>query len=181
MMFSEVIHLVQAAFLPADAELSLAQHAVAHPAESHVDSFGSFLFHGIVGDARGSAVVGLEGRWWLLGMAELFEGDANGAGFFAIAWKRAASSASAALETTLRMIWQRTLTAPFEGGGGWFGSDALVGSSGKPLTSRLGFATLLKILIIPFAHLNLKLVENLIIGSCGHSTCIAPKYTKCQD
>ena len=48
-----------------------------------VDSFGAFLLDGVVGDAGGSAVVGLEGRWWL-GMAEFFEGDANGTGFFAI-------------------------------------------------------------------------------------------------
>ena len=45
-------------------------------------------------------------------------------------WKRAASLASVALDMTSRMIWQRILMAPFEGGGGASGLGALFGFLG---------------------------------------------------
>ena len=81
-MFGEIIRLVEDSFFPIDVELLLAD-SVTDPVKTHVDSFGAFLFDSVVGDAGGSAVVGLErGRW--LGMAEFFEVDANGAGFFAV-------------------------------------------------------------------------------------------------
>jgi hypothetical protein len=82
MMFSKTICLVQDAYFPMDAELLLA-HAVVDPAKTHVDRFGPFLFESVVGDAGGSAVVGLQGLW-RLGMSEFFEDDPDGAGLFAV-------------------------------------------------------------------------------------------------
>jgi hypothetical protein len=82
MVFGEVVGLVQDAFAPIDVELLLA-HAVADPVEAHVDGFGSLLLDSVIGDARRSAIIGLQGRW-RLGMPEFFKGDPDGAGFFAI-------------------------------------------------------------------------------------------------
>ena len=82
MMFGDVIGFVQNAFFPVDVELSLS-HAVANPIKAHVDSFGAFLFDGIVCDAGGGAVVGLDGCGGLR-MIHFFESGADGAGFFEI-------------------------------------------------------------------------------------------------
>jgi hypothetical protein len=36
-------------------------HAVAYPVKAHVNGFGAALLHGVIGNARGSAVIGLNG------------------------------------------------------------------------------------------------------------------------
>jgi hypothetical protein len=63
-VFGEVIGKVGFAGLPMDAEVPLAD-TVAYPIEAHVDSFGSALFDGIVDDAMGAGVIGLDGCWRL--------------------------------------------------------------------------------------------------------------------
>ena len=82
MMFGEVVGAVADAAAPVDDELSLPD-TIANPIKTHVHSFGAFLFDGVIGDARGSAVVGDDWRC-RLGMAELFESDTFGDGFFAV-------------------------------------------------------------------------------------------------
>ena len=59
-MFGEVICPIQMALVPKNVKLPL-PHMVANPIEMHVNGFGAFLFDGIIGDARGCAVVGLDG------------------------------------------------------------------------------------------------------------------------
>ena len=81
-MLGKVVRFVEAAALPIDMELALAD-TIANPVEAHVDRFGALLLDGVVGDAGSSAVVGLEGRR-RLGVAEFFERNANRTGFFAI-------------------------------------------------------------------------------------------------
>ena len=71
-----------AALAPKNVKLSL-PHAVANPIETHVNGFGAFLFDGIVGNARGRAVVGLDGGRWLR-MPQFFEGCSDGAGLLAV-------------------------------------------------------------------------------------------------
>ena len=48
-------------------------------------------------------------------------------------WNNPASSASAALETTSRRIWQKTLMAPLVGGRGSLGCGGRRGSAGRLL------------------------------------------------
>ena len=50
MMLGEVVGLVEAAFLPEDMKLPLA-NAVADPVKAHVNCLGSLLFDGVIGDA----------------------------------------------------------------------------------------------------------------------------------
>ena len=69
MMLSVVISPVVGAFTPVDEELTLIR-AVSDPVEPHVHCLGSFLFNGIVDDAVGASVIGLD--WGgALGVAEL--------------------------------------------------------------------------------------------------------------
>jgi len=82
MMFSEIVGFVQAASPPIDVKLALSD-VVADPIEVHVNCFGAFLFYGVIGDARGGAVVSLDRSRWL-GMAEFFEADTDQAGFLAV-------------------------------------------------------------------------------------------------
>ena len=58
MMLGKVVRFVEAAALPIDMELALAD-TIANPVEAHIDSFGTLLFDSVVGDAGGSAVVSL--------------------------------------------------------------------------------------------------------------------------
>jgi len=58
MVFGEVIGTIGATRVPKNVELALAD-PVADPIKSHVDGFGPLLFHGVIGNAAGSAVVGL--------------------------------------------------------------------------------------------------------------------------
>jgi hypothetical protein len=74
MVFGEVVSHVGGAAFPVDNELALAD-AVADPVEAHVNGFGAFLSDGVIGDAHGILVVGLDGRG-RLGMAQLSEGGA---------------------------------------------------------------------------------------------------------
>ncbi len=63
-MFSEVVSQIVSAAAPVDKELALGD-AVSDPVEAHVDGFGAALFDGVVGNARGTGVVGLDGSGWL--------------------------------------------------------------------------------------------------------------------
>jgi len=58
MVFGEVIGMVGAAGVPKNVELALAD-PVTNPIKLHVDGFGPLLFHGVIGNSAGSAVVGL--------------------------------------------------------------------------------------------------------------------------
>ena len=58
MVFGEVIGMIGAAGTPKNVELALAD-PVADPIKMHVDGFGPLLFHGVIGNAAGGAVVGL--------------------------------------------------------------------------------------------------------------------------
>ena len=55
-MFSEIISLVQCALLPVYMELALA-YSVTNPVKAHIDRLGTFLFHGVVCDSGGCAIV----------------------------------------------------------------------------------------------------------------------------
>ena len=81
-MFGEVVGLVEAAFLPIDVKLSLA-NAVADPIKAHVNCLGSLLFDGVIGNACGSAIVHLDGHWGLQ-MVQFNESCLEGVGFFAV-------------------------------------------------------------------------------------------------
>ena len=76
MMFCEVIGAVGRAAVPVDMVLVLTD-AVADPVETHVHSFGAFLFDGVVGEAGGCGVVSLDWRSGLW-VAEFCEGDTEG-------------------------------------------------------------------------------------------------------
>ena len=81
-MLGEVVGLVEAAFLPEDMKLSLA-NVVTDPIKVHVNCLGSLLFDGVIGNACGGAVVHLDGCWGLR-MVQFDESCPEGAGFFAI-------------------------------------------------------------------------------------------------
>ena len=78
MMFREIIRKVVSALAPVDDELALAD-AVLDPVEFHIDAFGAALLDGVVGDAGGDGIVGLD-RGGGLGMAHFFEAGAEGTG-----------------------------------------------------------------------------------------------------
>ena len=82
MMLGEVVGLVEMAWFPVDKELALAD-AVAELVELHVNGFGSFLFDGVINDAGGGVVVGLE-RGRRLGVAQFFQSDTDGTGVFGV-------------------------------------------------------------------------------------------------
>ena len=71
MMFREVIGLVGSSWFPVDEKLALAD-SVADPIETHIHSFGTFLFDIIGGDTYCSGVVGLE-RCRRLRMPQFFQ------------------------------------------------------------------------------------------------------------
>ena len=74
MVLGKIIGMIGLTFAPIDVELSLAD-AVTDLVKTHVNSFGSFLFDSVVGNAACSVVV--SHNWCCrLGMAHLFEGDA---------------------------------------------------------------------------------------------------------
>jgi len=58
MVFGEVISMVGAARAPKNVELALADPGV-DPIKMHVNGFGLLLFHGVIGNAAGGAVVSL--------------------------------------------------------------------------------------------------------------------------
>ena len=60
MVFGEIIGAVKSAFFPVYKKLSLA-NAIVNPIEMHVDGFGSFLLDGVIGNAVGGTVIGLDG------------------------------------------------------------------------------------------------------------------------
>jgi hypothetical protein len=74
MLFGEVIGQIVRATAPMDDELALG-HAIAHPIEVHVNGLGATLFDGVVGNASGTGVVGLNGGG-RLGVAHVGEESA---------------------------------------------------------------------------------------------------------
>ena len=82
MVLGEVVCFVGCSRFPEDMELLLAD-SIFQPVESHVDGLGMFHFDGVIGDSRGSVVVGLDRSGWLW-VAHLSKGVANGAGLFRI-------------------------------------------------------------------------------------------------
>jgi len=75
MVFGEVIGTIGGAWTPKNVELALAD-PITDPIKPHVDGFGPFLFHGVIGDAAGGTVVSLKWCGWL-GMAKFLQGDAH--------------------------------------------------------------------------------------------------------
>jgi len=73
MMFGEVIGKIVFALGPVDEELALAD-AIADPVKAHVDGFGPALFDGVVGNAGGTGIVGID-PGGCLRVPEFFEGD----------------------------------------------------------------------------------------------------------
>jgi hypothetical protein len=57
--------------------------SVTHPVKTHVHSFGVLLLNGVVDNAKGSGVVGLDGCGGLW-MAHFFEGSAEWDSFFGV-------------------------------------------------------------------------------------------------
>ena len=103
MMFCKIVGFVETAFSPKDMKLTLAD-AVTDPIKSHVDGFRAFLLNGVVGNSRCCAVVvviGVAGCEWPSSASVMRKGHAS----FPL-WKKAPSSASAALDKTSRIIWQ---------------------------------------------------------------------------
>ena len=63
-MFREIIPFVVFSGFPINLELPLS-YTVADPIKSHVNCFGSFLFHCVVDYALGTGIVCLDGGCWL--------------------------------------------------------------------------------------------------------------------
>ena len=71
-MLREIISFVETTAFPVvDVKLALSD-TVSNPVKAQVDSFGSFLFDGVIGDAGSGAVVCLDGSRWLR-MAKFFK------------------------------------------------------------------------------------------------------------
>lgn len=81
-MLGEIIGEIVGSTFPVDEELALLD-AILYPVKTHVHSFGSALFDGVVGYSCGAGIVGLQGRGWL-GMTHVIEGRAEHGGFFAV-------------------------------------------------------------------------------------------------
>ena len=81
-VFGKIIGAIEDALFPVDDKLSLS-NAVADPIETHINGFGMFLFDGVISNSVCSTVVGLDRCGWLW-VPQLFKGNANRAGFFAI-------------------------------------------------------------------------------------------------
>ena len=81
-MFRVVVCHVFGAFAPVDEKVSLLD-AISDPIKTHIHGFGAALFDGVVADAGGTSVVGLNWSGWLR-MAHVFEDGAEHCGFFAI-------------------------------------------------------------------------------------------------
>ena len=74
MLFGEVVSKVASARGPIYVELALFD-SITDPVKTHIHSFGSLLFYGVVDDAEGSGVISLDWCGWL-GMVHFFEGGA---------------------------------------------------------------------------------------------------------
>ena len=81
-LFGVVICEIIRAFSPVDEEVTLA-HAVSYPIKTHVHGFGAALLHGVVGDASGACVVGLDGCCCLR-VAHVAECGAEHRGLFSV-------------------------------------------------------------------------------------------------
>ena len=81
-MFGEVICEIFGAFSPVDEKMPLFD-AITDPIKTHVHCLGASLFDGVVANAGGACVVGLDGsgRLW---MAHFFKGCAEHGCFFAV-------------------------------------------------------------------------------------------------
>jgi len=77
-----VVGEVVVAFAPVDKEVALAD-AVSNPIEPHVHGFRAALFDGVVTDAGGTCVVGLDGSGWLR-MTHVGQNGAEHGGLFAV-------------------------------------------------------------------------------------------------
>ena len=76
-VFRVVVCKILGALAPMDEEMALAD-AVSDPIEAHVHGFGSSLFDGVVADAGGAGVVGLDGSGWLWVMHVFEDGSEHG-------------------------------------------------------------------------------------------------------
>ena len=81
-MFGVVVGKVFVALAPVDKEVALTD-AVSYPIETHVHGLGAALFDGVVADAGGTCVVGLDGSGWL-GVSHVLEDGSEHGGFLAI-------------------------------------------------------------------------------------------------
>lgn len=76
-MFGVVVGKVFVALAPVDKEVALTD-AVSYPIETHVHGLGAALFDGVVADAGGAGVVGLDGSGWLWVMHVFEDGSEHG-------------------------------------------------------------------------------------------------------
>jgi hypothetical protein len=107
MVFHKIIRAVVTAFFPTNDRLALV-NMITNPIKAHVDGFGLFLFDSVIGNAGGSAVVGLDGGGGLgVAYGNSSRVVRNGHASLPL-WNNAANSASTALAKTLRVTVQRT-------------------------------------------------------------------------
>jgi hypothetical protein len=127
-VLGEIIRSIVYSSLPKDVELSLS-YTVTDPIKVHIDALDRFCL------MLSFAIVQLLCcyRFELELEAALWPNSCNvlqiGLASLPL-WNNAANSASAALDTTSRMMLHRTLMAPLPGGGGSLGPGGLVGSCG---------------------------------------------------
>ena len=81
-MFRVVVCKIVGALAPMDKEMALAD-AIPHPIKAHIHGFGPSLFDGIIADAGGAGVVGLDGSGWLW-VLHVFEDGSEHGGFLRI-------------------------------------------------------------------------------------------------
>ena len=81
-MLCKIVREIFSSFSPVNVELSLA-FTILQPIETHVDGFGTSLFHSVVGNAGGTIVVDLD---WCggLGMSHFDENNADHDAFFGV-------------------------------------------------------------------------------------------------
>ncbi len=80
MVLGEVVSLVSGSRFPEDVELFIA-NAMTNPIEAHVNGLRVFQLNRVIGDACGSAIVGLQGHG-RLGMAQFLQGSPDWACLF---------------------------------------------------------------------------------------------------
>lgn len=86
MVFGEVVPQIISVFAPMNKEVAL-PYAVAYPVEAHVNCLRSTLLHGVVDDARGAGIVGLDWRGRLR-VAKVFESGTKPRRVFGIVEER---------------------------------------------------------------------------------------------
>ena len=64
-MFGGVVPQIGFAAGPADGKLFLVDSAIFEPVPTHINAFGTFLFHGTVDDTTSGQIISADWCWWL--------------------------------------------------------------------------------------------------------------------